>query len=89
MNERYRKIRDQRIETLYRQGLAPSTIAERFDLKPARIHTILKQHGIVFEQVRSLVPQESIWERGDDDKRRRAIWERARRGAHAALQETA
>jgi hypothetical protein len=88
MNESDRLKRDREIVRLYEDGVMPIDIGRRWGLRADRVRNILKNRGYVFEYKPPMQRGDSIWEQGEN-KRRQAIWARAKRGAQEALRHVA
>lgn len=88
MKESERLKRDMKIVEFYENGSSPHDIGKRVGLRSDMVRKILKNRGYVFDYHAPSTTGYTIWEQSDD-KRRQAIWDRARRAAHAALQEVA
>ncbi len=82
MNAAGRSARDALIERRHRAGEASAAIARDLKLHPTRVRTILVARGAAAPEPSGT--SEGIWAE-PPDRRRRAIYERQRAGARAAL----
>lgn len=84
MKESERLKRNRQIVMLYEEGTMPTEIGRRVGLRADMVRKILKNRGYVFDYKPPMQDADSIWDQSEE-KRRLAIWERARQGARAAL----
>lgn len=79
-----RQRRDADIASMHNSGFKRGQIAVKYGIRPARVHLILIEMGLVTQQKIAESIKETRWEAGPN-RQRQAFWERQRRGAKAAL----
>lgn len=81
-----RRVRDTLIVNRYRAGARQIEIGREFGLNAPRVHDILEKHGLLpLPTPREQELHQSIWERAEGDRLRRAIWKRQREAAQRQL----